>query len=304
MARPRIGLFSGDDAVAHGIDWLVEDIRCAARDGFSSYWVTQKFALDALTAIAVVGREVSRIELGTAVIPIQPRHPVVLAGQALTAQLATGGRLALGIGVSHRVLVEDRLGIPFERPANTMEEYLRVLRPLIHGEAASFHGTTVAAETGLTLGPAPPCPIILGALGARMLELAGTLGDGTITWAVGPATLERHTVPRIVDAASRAGRPSPRVVAGFAVCVTDDVAAARARSAEIFRLSREYPSYRRVLDLEGVDDVGEISLVGPEGTVEEQIHHLTAIGVTDLACTDISASDAERERTRAFLASP
>jgi F420-dependent oxidoreductase-like protein len=303
VTRPRIGLFGDDDSVAHGIDHLVAQVRRAADDGFASYWIPQKFALDALTAIAVAGREVPRMELGTAVIPIQARHPAVLAGQALTTQLATGGRLALGIGVSHRVLVEDRLGIPFDRPGTAMEEYLRVLRPLVHGEAASFHGETVAAETALTIGPVPPCPIILGALGARMLDLAGTFGDGTITWAVGPATLERHTVPRISEAAARADRPAPRVVAGFAICVTDDAAAARARAAEIFRLSRVYPSYRRVLDMEGVDDVGEISMVGTEAEIEDRIGALGGIGVTDLAFTDISATEGDRDRTRSFLAS-
>jgi alkanesulfonate monooxygenase SsuD/methylene tetrahydromethanopterin reductase-like flavin-dependent oxidoreductase (luciferase family) len=183
-----------------------------------------------------------------------------------------------------------------------MEEYLRILRSLIHGEHASLQGETVSADLALTVGPAPPCPIILGALGARMLELAGTWGDGTITWAVGPATLERHTVPRICDAAARAGRPGPRVIAGFAICVTDDADAARARAAEIFRLSRVYPSYRRVLDMEGADDVGSISLVGTEEAIEDRIGHLGAIGVTDLAFTDISATDDERERTRAYLA--
>jgi alkanesulfonate monooxygenase SsuD/methylene tetrahydromethanopterin reductase-like flavin-dependent oxidoreductase (luciferase family) len=135
-----------------------------------------------------------------------------------------------------------------------------------------------------------------------MLELAGALGDGTITWAVGPATLERHTVPRLAEAAARAGRPSPRVIAGFAVCITDDAAAARARSAEMFRLSRVYPSYRRVLDMEGVVDVGEISLVGSENEVRARIEHLAKIGVTDLAFTDISATPGEAERTRACLA--
>ena len=302
MTRPRIGLFGDDASVTHGVEHLVAEVRRAADDGFATYWLPQKFALDALTAIAVAGREVPEIELGTAVIPIQARHPAVLAGQALTTQLATGGRLALGIGVSHRVLIEDRLGIPFERPGTTMEEYLRVLRPLVHGETASFHGETVGAELALSVGPAPPCPIILGALGARMLELAGTFGDGTITWAVGPVTLERHTVPRIAEAADRAGRAAPRVVAGFAICVTDDPDGARARAAEIFRLSRVYPSYQRVLDMEGAEDVGRISLVGSEGEVEEEILRLGGIGVTDLAFTDISATDAERERTRAFLA--
>jgi 5,10-methylenetetrahydromethanopterin reductase len=299
---PRIGIFGGDEAVAHGLDALVADVRSAGDSGFASYWVPQKFALDALTALAVVGGSVPRIELGTAVIPIQPRHPVVLAGQALTTQLAVGGRLALGLGVSHRALIADRFALPFDRPYAAMQEYLEILRPLLHGHAADFRGSTIGAQTVLTIGAVPPCPIILGALGPRMLGLAGSVADGTITWAVGPRTLQTHTVPLILEAASHADRPSPRVIAGFAVCVTDDVAAARSRSAEMFRLSREYPSYRRVLDLEQVDDVGQISLIGREQEVLDRLEHLSAIGVTDVACTEIGVTQDERARTRELLA--
>jgi 5,10-methylenetetrahydromethanopterin reductase len=298
---PRIGLFGGDEAVAHGLDRLAGEIGAAEQAGFATYWVPQKFALDALTALAIAGRVVPRIELGTAVIPIQPRHPAVLAAQALTTQLAVDGRLVLGLGVSHRILVADRLGLGFGQPFTAMQEYMQVLNPLLHGEHAEFHGTTVGADVALTIGAAPPCPVILGALGPRMLDLAGSSADGTITWAVGPRTLENHTVPLISAAATRAGRPPPRVIAGFAVCVTGDPAAARQRAAEMFRLSREYPSYRRVLDLEGADDVGEIALIGDEDELLKRFAQLRGIGVTDVACTEICASTQERNRTRQLL---
>jgi F420-dependent oxidoreductase-like protein len=311
MPAPRVGIFGGDEAVAHGLDHLVAEVGKAERDGFASYWVTQKRSLDALTALALVGQAVPRIELGTAVIPIQPRHPVVLAGHALTTQLAiqtptadgpAQGRLALGIGVSHRALIEGWYGIAFERPYDAMCEYLQVLRPLLHGERAEFRGRTVGAEVELTIAGAAPCPIVLGALGPRMLQLAGAVGDGTITWAVGPRTLERLTVPVITAAAEQAGRPPPRIIGGFAICVTREVEAARARAREIFRLSREYPSYRRVLDLEGAADVGDIAVVGSADEVLERIEELGALGVTDIACTEIGADPEERRATRAALA--
>jgi 5,10-methylenetetrahydromethanopterin reductase len=300
-ALPRIGLFGGDEAVTHGLDRLLREIRIAEQAGFATYWIPQKFALDALTALAIAGRAVPRIELGTAVIPVQPRHPAVLAAQALTTQLAVDGRLVLGLGVSHRILIADRLALGFGQPFTAMQEYLRVLNPLLRGEHAGFRGSTVGADVALTIGAAPPPPVILGALGPRMLDLAGSSADGTITWAVGPRTLENHTVPLLSAAAARASRPAPRVIAGFAVCVTGDPAAARQRAAEMFRLSREYPSYRRVLDMEGADDVGEIALIGDEDEVLERFAQLHSIGVTDVACTEIGASAQEHNRTRQLL---
>jgi 5,10-methylenetetrahydromethanopterin reductase len=314
MAVPRVGLFGGDEAVASGLDHLRTEVALAERQGFASYWVTQKRALDALTALAVVGQAVGRIELGTAVIPIQPRHPVVLAGQVLTTQLAIGNapaggaggpavsRLALGIGVSHKTLIEGWYGLPFERPYAAMHEYLQILRPLLHREPVSYRGETVGADVALSVDAAPACPIILGALGPKMLALAATMAEGTITWAVGPRTLQRVTVPILTRAAAEAGRPAPRVVGGFAVCVTRDVAGARRRAAELFRLSRQYPSYRRVLDLEGAADVGDIALVGSRSEVLERIEEIGSLGVTDIACSEIGESEQERAETRETLA--
>ena len=314
MPLPRVGLFGGDEAMASGLNHLLAEVALAERQGFASYWVTQKRALDALTALAFVGEKVGRIELGTAVIPIQPRHPVVLAGQVLTTQLAIGNapgsgaagapasRLALGIGVSHMALIEGWYGLPFERPYRAMQEYLQILRPLLHREPVSYRGETVGADVALSVDAAPACPIILGALGPRMLALAGTMAEGTITWAVGPRTLEQVTVPVLTQAAAEAGRPAPRVVGGFAVCVTNDVTGARHRAAELFRLSREYPSYRRVLDLEGAEHVGDIALVGSRSEVLERIEEIGSLGVTDIACSEIGVTERERDETRETLA--
>src|SRR5947209_19578819 len=186
----RIGLYAGDMARAAGVDDFVGHIRKAAGEGFATVWAPQTFSFEALTALAVAGREVGRIELGTAVVPTYPRHPVVLAQQALTTQAIAGGRLALGIGLSHQIVVEGMYGYSFAKPLRHMREYLEILVPLVREGHVSFSGETLTGNAALDIKDTTPFPILLAALGPKMLELAGTVADGTITWMTGPATVE------------------------------------------------------------------------------------------------------------------
>jgi F420-dependent oxidoreductase-like protein len=297
----RIGIFGG--VTANGpIDRIVDAARAAADDGFASFWLPQTFGMDALTALAVTGREVSGIELGTGVVPTYPRHPAMLAAQALTTQAIIGGRLALGIGLSHQVVIESMFGLSFEQPARHMREYLEILVPLVQSGSVSFAGETLTGHVGLDVKGATPFPILVAALGTKMLELAGTVADGTVTWMTGPATIESHIVPTITAAAERAGRPAPRVGVGLPVCVTDDEAAARERAARLFESYGTLPSYRAMLDKEGVGGPSEVAIVGDEAAVSAQIERLGAIGATDLVANEFGSAE-ERDRTRALLRS-
>ena len=297
----RIGIFGG--VTANGpIDRIVDAARAAADDGFASFWLPQTFGMDALTALAVTGREVSGIELGTGVVPTYPRHPAMLAAQALTTQAIIGGRLALGIGLSHQVVIESMFGLSFDKPARHMREYLEILVPLVRSGSVSFAGETLTGHVGLDVKGATPFPILVAALGTKMLELAGTVADGTVTWMTGPATIESHIVPTITAAAERAGRPAPRVGVGLPVCVTDDEAAARERAARLFEGYGTMPSYRAMLDKEGVGGPSDVAIIGDEAAVSAQIERLGVIGVTDLVANEFGSAE-ERDRTRALLRS-
>jgi len=295
----RIGIFGGDSATGP-IDAVIDMARGAADDGFATFWLPQIFGFDALTALAVVGREVPGIELGTAVIPTYPRHPVMLAQQALTTQAITGGRLALGIGLSHQVVIEGMFGMSFDKPVRHMREYLEILVPLVRDGAVSFSGETLTGNAGIDVKGATPCPVLLAALGPKMLELAGRLGDGTLTWMTGPATIESHVVPVINDAAKAAGRPVPRVGVGLPVCVTDDEAAARERAARNFQIYGTLPSYRAMLDREGAEGPADVAFVGDEKAVGGMLEGLAGIGATDFIANVFGSSE-ERIRTRAML---
>ena len=228
----RIGLFVGALELMRDVAERLRRIAAAEEDGFDSYWLPQHFGADMLTIIAMAGMQTSRIELGTAVIPTYPRHPVALAQQALTAQVSAGGRLTLGIGVSHRSTIEEWLGLSYDHPARHIEEYLSVLRPLLHESGVDFQGQEfrVAGELQIPDADMVSVPVVMAALGPRMLEIAGRLADGVVTWMTGPATLHDHIVPRLSAAAEAAGNPSPRICVGMPIAVTDHPDRARARA--------------------------------------------------------------------------
>ncbi len=298
----RIGVSLRDPSGPDPMSGLLEQVRQAASDGFASAWMSNIFGLDALTALAAVGSQVPGIELGTAVVPTYPRHPAVLAQQALTTSAAAHGQLTLGIGLSHKIVIEDMFGYDFGQPIRHMREYLAVLLPLLDRRPVSFTGATVRARISLTTPGEGRVPVLLAALGSQMLRLAGQEADGTVLWMTGPATVRDHIVPALAEAAAAAGRPSPRVVCILPVCVTSDPAGARERATRIFAIYGELPSYRAMLDREGAAGPGEVAVVGDEDAVGAQVQALAEAGVTDFVAGEFGRGE-EAARTRACLRS-
>jgi F420-dependent oxidoreductase-like protein len=226
---------------------------------------------------------------------------MMLAAQALTANAATGGRLQLGLGLSHRSVVERSWGLSYDHAARHMQEYLAVLLPLLREGAVEFEGDVVTGRGSIRVPESSPCPVYLAALQPRMLRLAGAVADGTITWCTGPITLEAQIVPIVTEAAKVADRPAPRVVVALPCCVTNDEAAGRAHAAEQLRGYGDIPVYRAVLDREGVAGPGDISIVGDEDAVTGQLQRLASIGATDFMAIPCGTPD-DRARTRVHLA--
>ncbi len=298
----RIGISHSEPAGPEALNRLRDQLQRAADDGFASAWVSNIFGLDALTALAVAGSQVPGIELGTAVVPTYPRHPAVLAQQALTVATAVGGRLTLGIGLSHKIVIEDMYGYSFDRPARHMREYLEVLLPLLDGKQVSFQGETLRAGIGLST-PAPGrVPVLLAAMAPQMLRLAGQRTDGTVLWMTGPATVRDYIVPAITEAAQAAGRPSPRVVCILPVSVTGDTDGARDVANRVLSIYGQLPSYRAMLDREGAEGPGDVLVTGDEDSVTAQIAALAQAGVTDFVALDYTRGE-DQQRTRALLKS-
>ena len=299
----NIGLYLSN-VPAQPLERVLKRVRGAEEAGFRTLWFSQLYDYEALGLIALAGRETSQIELGTWVVPTFPRHPTALAQQALTAQAASGNRVALAVGLSHRAVIEKRLGLDYSRPVRHMREYLEVLQPLLAGEAVDHRGEEFRVRLRVGVPGAAPPPLLLAALGPQMLRLAGRLADGAAVWLGGPRYLGELAMPSLREAAERAGRPPPRVVAGLPVCVCDSRAAGSAAVAEMVTPSSDLPSYRAVLEREGARRPEDVGLVGSETQVRERLARLAALGVTDFNAVVAGARgepDSAR-RTLDFLA--
>ncbi|MFN8633155.1 MAG: TIGR03564 family F420-dependent LLM class oxidoreductase [Chloroflexota bacterium] len=287
------------------IDAIVERVARAEARGFASVWMPSVRAYDTLTVFALAGRATSTIELASFVIPTFPRHPSALAEQALATQSATGGRLTLGIGLSHRVSMEGRLGFDWDHPVRHLREYLSCLGPLLRGEPTTFAGEEYKLdEAQVSVPGVTPPPVLVAALGPQLLRVTGRLADGTAIWMGGPRYIAEHAVPTITAAAKEAGRPAPRIVAGLPICVTDHETAVRAQCNADFERYGELPSYRAVLDRQSSGtSPGEVALIGNEASVQAGLDELRAAGVTDFAASIYSPSGESSERTYALLRS-
>jgi F420-dependent oxidoreductase-like protein len=311
----RYGVMVGPERGRYGtkVARLLADAAWAEEAGMDSIWVPQvPDDFDALTAVAVIGANTTRLEIGTAVVPVQPRHPVALAQQVLSTQAVCEGRLTLGLGVSHHWIIDEMLGLPYERPLATMRAYLDVLDQALAGpctvdvENDLFHIHQPLAITDVT-----PTPVMLAALGPRMLELAGSRTDGTILWMADERAIGSHIAPTLHAAAAAAGRPTPRIQAGIPVCLCrdDEIDVAIARTNRVLSEAEVSPNYQKLLDQGDATTVGDLLAAGSEASIEARIRSFEDAGTTDISFRVVPIGEnrdeliASSTRTREYLAS-
>jgi len=309
----RIGLMIGPEKgqYRHKVARLIADAQAAEQAGFASLWVPHiPGDFDAFTMITLLGRATERIELGTAVIPIQTRHPIAMAQEVLSNQAVCEGRFTIGLGVSHHWVIEGMLGLPYERPAHQLRNYLEVLNAAFAGPGpVDVENDGYRVHSPLDVTDYAPTPILLAALGPVMLRIAGELASGTILWMADERAIAEHVVPRITKAA--AGRPAPRIVAGVpvALCRKDEVAGARERANRVLGHAEYSPNYQRLLEEGDAKDVGDILAAGDESAIVARLRAFRDAGTSDLAVRilalgpDRAARIESRKRTEAFLAS-
>jgi F420-dependent oxidoreductase-like protein len=309
----RIGLMVGPERgrYATKVERLRADARFAEESGLSSVWIPEvPDDFDALTAATVIGLATERIEIGTAVVPVQPRHPIALAKQALSTQAVLGGRLALGLGVSHHWIIDEMLGLPYEKPVPTMRGYLDVLEQAFAGPGTvQVDDGTFRIDQPLDITDVTPTPVLIAALGPLMLKLAGERTDGTILWLADERNIAEHVVPNITRAAESAGRPSPRIVAGVPICLCADseVEQAVERANRVLSERDISPNYQKLMEHGDARHVGDILAAGSETTIEKRLRSFADAGATDvsLRVVPIGANRdellASSKRTRAYL---
>jgi F420-dependent oxidoreductase-like protein len=310
----RIGVMIGPERgdSARKVGRMIQDVQWAESAGLDTAWVPQvPTDFDALLAIALMGVRTTRIELGTAVVPLQAQHPIALARQAMSVQAATEGRLALGIGPSHHWIVRDMLGLPYARPAGFTRDYLDVLDAALSGPGpVDVENESFTVHNPLELGLIAPMPVLIAALGPVMLALAGERADGTVLWMADERAVADHVVPRITKAAEAAGRPAPRIVAGIPVtlCQPSEVDLARERADRILGEAEISPNYQRLLDYGDATSIGDLCAAGDEAAIAARFERFADAGVTDLSVRLLPIGEgrdeliASKRRTREMIA--
>jgi F420-dependent oxidoreductase-like protein len=296
----RIGIFIGE---ASGDRTSVEDLLANAREaeqrGFTTGWVPHiPWSLDAMTAVTLAATVTSRLELATAVVPTFPRHPLALGQEALSVQAAAGGRFTLGIGPSHPVVIENMYGLSYDKPAARTAEYVEVLRACFARTGHVQHaGEHYRVNAMLEVPGGAAVPLLIAALGPKMLELTGRLADGTVTYWADERAVAQHVVPRITASASEAGRPAPRVVVGLPVAVVTDVDKARERAARLFSAYETIPTYQRILGRGAGSSPVDVAVIGAQAQVRERLQRFADAGATDL-CASVLGLDDDRDASR------
>jgi F420-dependent oxidoreductase-like protein len=278
------------------IDEILDDFAQAEDEGFQAVWIGQVFDHDVLTLLALAGTRTSHIELGVSVVPLPPRHPTVLAQQALTTQLATGNRLCLGVGCGHALVLDKKLGLEADHPVARTREALEVLCPLLRGEYVKYAGSYQRMRVGTPIAGAAPPSVILAALGPRMIELAGDLTDGVSLVYVGPKFIAERVRPRLPEGA--------RIVASLPVSVTDKPEVMKPAVDQFTQASAALPAYQRALQAQNTERVSDLGLIGSAAEVEDGLAALAEAGVTDLNPFLVSTEDdpGSARRTRELLA--
>ncbi|MGW4100299.1 LLM class F420-dependent oxidoreductase [Mycobacterium sp. NPDC004974] len=310
----RLGVMIGAERgdMARKVSKLVSDIQWAESAGLDSAWMPQvPNDFDLLTMVALMASNTTRIELGTAVVPLQAQHPIALARQALSVHAISGGRLVLGVGPSHHWIVRDMLGLPYDKPAAYTRDYLQVLNAAISGPGdVDVENDSFTVHNPTVLGADTPMPVLVSALGPVMLQIAGEHADGTSLWMADEKAIGEHIAPKINKAAAEAGKPAPRIVAGIPVtlCANSEIEEAKDRANRVLAEAETSPNYQRLLDRGEARNVGDLLAAGDEESILKRFKQFADAGVTDLSVRLLPIGEtrdeliASKYRTREVIA--
>ena len=305
MGNDRLGMgwgMAGGTTLAS-----IEEVRDAAflaeQSGFKSYWVSHAAGVESVAALACLGNDFPGIkEVGTSVVPLYGRHPFVLAQLVRTAQNAVGGRFTLGVGTGNQGFVDGKLGLTWGKPFTYTREFMDALQPLLNGEPADSIGELVSAHAELGI-EAEPTPILLAALGPRMLRFAGGRLQGTTLGQCGPKTIANYILPHLSEGAEAAGRVTPpRVLALVRINVTDDISGAKTLAREIASYYQAIPSYSNATKHEGLDDPSDLHLIGSWQQILDGLAAYGDAGATDLRIQVAAHDEISREKSYRALA--
>jgi F420-dependent oxidoreductase-like protein len=262
--------------------------------GVRQIWLGQQFDFDAIALAALVGAAVPGLGVGTAVVPMNPRHPLIMASLAQTAQAASHGNFSLGLGLGAHEPERRAFGTSWPNTITRLREHLTVLRSIFDTGEVDFRGTEITARPGwpVRVAGGTPVPVYVAAMGPKALQVTGELADGTLPYLAGPRTIAEFIEPSIAKSAADAGRRKPRIIAQVPALVSDDVDAAKNFAAAQLSFYEAIPSYQKVIAREGVASAAALAAVGSAESVRRQLQRYLDAGATDLVLSTLACADA------------
>lgn len=282
-----------DRSAANIVDDVIDQARRAHQAGVRQVWLAQQQDHDAIALAGLIGAAVPGLGVGTSVVPLNPRHPLIVASAAQTAQAASHGNFSLGLGLGAHVIEQQAFGTTWPNTIGRLREHLTVLRSIFDTGAVDFHGDHLSAASPwpVTVRGGENVPVYVAAMGPKALQVTGELADGTLPYLAGPRTISEFIEPAIAKAAADAGRAKPRIIAMIPTLVSDDVDAARATTAEQLAFYQTIPSYQKVIAREGVDDVADLAAIGSPDAVTRQLQRYIDAGATDVVLSAVNRTD-------------
>lgn len=274
------------------VDDVISQARRAHELGVAQVWLPQQLNYDAIALAAIIGAAVPGLGVGTSVVPINPRHPLIVASLAQTAQAAAHGNFSLGLGLGARDLERETFGTAWPNTITRLREHLTILGSVFNTSGVNFHGRELSASPTwpVDVPGGTPIPVYVAAMGPKALQVTGELADGTLPYLAGPRTIGEFIVPTITKAAAEAGRPAPRVIAAVPVLLSDDVEGARTTAAQQLSFYEAIPSYRNVIAREGLASVADLAAIGSEERVVRQLRRYRDAGATDVVISPLDRS--------------
>jgi F420-dependent oxidoreductase-like protein len=238
----------------------------------------------------VVGAAVPGLGVGTSVVPINPRHPLIVASLAQTAQAASHGNFSLGLGLGAHAPERQAFGTSWPNTITRLREHLTVLRSILDTGVVDFSGSEITAQPGwpVRVAGGTPVPVFLAAMGPKALQVTGELADGTLPYLAGPRTIAEFIEPVIAKSAADAGRRKPRIIAEVPAIVSENVDTARDFADEQLSFYEAIPSYQKVIAREGVASAADLAAVGSAEAVRWQLQSYLDAGATDVVLSGLA----------------
>ena len=283
-----------DPHAVNVVDDVVSQAHRAYDLGVRQVWLAQQFDYDAIALAGLVGAAVPGLGVGTSVVPINPRHPLIVASLAQTAQAAAHGNFSLGLGLGAHEPEHVAFGTAWPNTIDRLREHLQILRSIFDTGSVDFHGEELSARPAwpVKVAGGTPVPVYVAAMGPKALRVTGELADGTLPYLAGPRTIAEFIEPTVSNAAADAGRPKPRIIAAVPTLVSDDVDAGGAFAAQQLSFYETIPSYQKVIAREGVASAADLAAIGPAELVVRQLKRYLDAGATDVVLSPLDRADA------------